>query len=95
MKKPFKITPDDFHLLMQEITALSDLLKEERLKRREEIDQLKLVFAALRKTLGQFHPDFDSQYKSIYADLILRFDPETESLLDQKSDESKENKKVS
>lgn len=83
MKKLFKITPKEFHLLMQEIAALGDLLKDERLKRREAIDNLNIEVMALRKTLANYHPDFDHRYESVQTDLIHRFDPESGVFLDE------------
>ncbi|MEO5968327.1 MAG: hypothetical protein ABIQ95_00245 [Bdellovibrionia bacterium] len=94
MKKSFKVTPDEFHLLMQEIVALGETFKDERLKRREAIDNLNIQVMALRQTLTHFHPDFDHKYSSVQTDLIHRFDPETGAFLNDagKSDDGQKDK---
>ena len=79
MNKLFKITPDDFHLLMQEISALTDLIADERLKRREEVGMARIEMAALKQTLARYHSDFEQQFTAIQSELLHNFDPEVES----------------
>lgn len=72
--------PDhDLNLLRKEIESIGELLNQEKLERRSEIDLLKMKFEALKKSIGQELSNFREKYEEIEKELVQNFDPETGS----------------
>lgn len=71
---PAEIT--DIHQLRQEIGALGDRFDEESLDRRAQIDRLRLEVAILKKVMTQAIPNFESDYRAAYDELVQTFDPD-------------------
>ena len=68
----------EVELLKKELLAQGDLLNQEILERRAEVDRLKIQVDALKKLLDQLQPGFISKFDGIYAEERQKFDPERE-----------------
>ncbi len=65
-------------LLRKEVETLTDVLERDILELQARLDQLRLEHEAVRRTLGEIIPEFESRYREVYNDLLQRFDPELE-----------------
>jgi len=71
-----KVYSTDIHLLNQEIKLLGEALAEERLKRKTDVDRLRLEIEALRDFLNEMNPGFRGKYEESLARERLRWNPE-------------------
>jgi hypothetical protein len=71
-------TRGEVNFIKQEIDALGELLKSERLDRKTEIDLLQIDIQTLKKTLEALIPGFNQVYKNTYSEIVLNFDPEAQ-----------------
>lgn len=76
MADPGKVYPMDVHLLKTEIQVHGEILSQERLERKAEVDELRLEIAVLKKLLEEVYPDFQSSYSAKYREQRETFDPE-------------------
>jgi hypothetical protein len=71
-----KVYSTDVHLLSQEIKLLGEALAEERLKRKTDVDRLRLEIEALRDFLNEMNLDFRGKYEEFLACERLKWNPE-------------------
>jgi hypothetical protein len=71
-----KVYSTDIHLLNQEIKLLGEALGEERLKRKADVDRLRLEIEALRDCLNEMNPGFQRKYEEFLAQETQRWNPE-------------------
>lgn len=62
-----KVYPIDVSLLRKEIEVQGDLISQERLERRTEIDRLRLELDTLKRLFERMQPGFLAQFNEIYA----------------------------
>ena len=73
-----KIYPPEVHLIKKEIEVQGDLLNQERLERKSEIDQLRLEVETLKKMFEQIHPGFLKKFEETYTQEKQTWNPELE-----------------
>ncbi len=57
-----RVYPTDIQRIRKELEAQGELLIQERLDRRDEIDGLRLELGALKQLLARIHPGFLPRY---------------------------------
>lgn len=73
-----KVYPTDVQLLKKEIEVQGELLTQEKLERRAEVDELRLQIGALKRLLDQFNPGFSERFEAFYSQERLLYNPELE-----------------
>jgi hypothetical protein len=71
-----KVYPTDVHLLKQELAAQGDLLDQERLERRAEVDELRLEINVLKRLLDQARPGILGRYDELLAEERQTWNPD-------------------
>jgi hypothetical protein len=71
-----KVYPTDVQLLKKEIEVQGELLNQERLDRKVEVDQLRLRIDTMKRLLDQLHPGFTQQYDALLPQERQVYDPE-------------------
>ncbi len=61
-----RVYPPEIHLLKKEIEIQGDLLNQEILERKEEIDLLRLEFNSFKHLLEELQPGFLEKFERIY-----------------------------
>lgn len=62
-----KVFPTDLHLLRRELELQGELLSQERVERRAEIDRLKLELVALKQLFERLAPGFTVEFNRFHA----------------------------
>lgn len=73
-----KVYPPEVHLLKKELEIQGELLNQERLERKSEIDQLRLELETIKKLCEQIHPGFLLRFDKLYATEKYIWNPELE-----------------
>jgi hypothetical protein len=74
----YRAGASELHLLKKEIEVQGEVLGDEKIERRAEIDQLKLELDALKKAIDRFRPGFLQSYRQIYDEEKKSHNPETD-----------------
>jgi hypothetical protein len=67
-------------LLQKQADALGELLDNERLERKADLDKLKIELEAIKHTLASLLPEFTHRFLATHAEFVRRYDPEGEKL---------------
>jgi hypothetical protein len=73
----------ELHLLKKEIEVQGEVLSDEKLERRAEVDQLRLEIDTLKKAIDRIHPGFEREFRRIYDEERESHNPE----IDRKANE--------
>lgn len=73
-----KVYPTEIHLLKKEIEVQGDLLNQECLERKADIDRLRLELNTLKELFEQIHPGFQKRLEEVYEQEKQTWDPELE-----------------
>jgi len=73
-----KVYPTDVHLLKKEMEVQGELLNQERLERKLEVDRLRLELVSLKRLFEEIHPGFLSRFEKTYEEERLTWNPELE-----------------
>jgi hypothetical protein len=71
-----KVYPADLKLLKEELSVQGDLLEQERLERKTEIDELRLELETLRHYLEEKDPEFRKRFCEIRDRKRQKWNPE-------------------
>jgi hypothetical protein len=78
MADPGKVYPAELHLLKKELEAQGELLSQERLDRRADVDQLRLELESFKQLIERLHPGAIAKLREIYAKESRSWNPEFE-----------------
>ena len=73
-----RVYPPEIHLLKKELEVQGELLSQERLERRAEIDRLRLELETLKKLFEEIHPGFLKRFDRFYIQEKNTWNPELE-----------------
>lgn len=72
----YELKSRELKLVHQELETQGDLLNQEQLERKTQVDRLRLEIETIKKVLAEILPEFDRQYKKLYEETLREFDPE-------------------
>ncbi len=73
---PGRVYPPEIHLLKKEIEVQGELLSQERLERKTEVDYLRLEINTLKELFEQIHPGFLKRLENLYKVERQTWNPE-------------------
>jgi hypothetical protein len=73
-----KVYPPEVHLLKKELEVQGELLTQERLDRKAEVDRLRLELDTLKRLFEESEPGFLKRFDRLYAQETRTWDPELE-----------------
>ena len=73
-----KVYPPEIQLLRKEVEVQGDLLNEERLERKTEIDHLRLQLETFKRLFEEIRPGFLKQFSKAYEQEKQNWNPELE-----------------
>ncbi|HUP57646.1 MAG TPA: hypothetical protein VM598_09360 [Bdellovibrionota bacterium] len=71
-----RVYPTDIQRLRRELEAQGELLMQERLDRKAEVDELSLEIEALKQLLARMHPGFLARYQETLVEERRIWNPE-------------------
>lgn len=74
------VYPPEVHMLKKALEVQGELLNQERLERKTEVDRLRLEVESLKRLFEEFHPGFLERYARIYSEKEKTWNPEQPDL---------------